>query len=192
MPLAPGEGLLEQRKIDRRWIVSAVRRSSRGGADDGRLEVTVHRATGTCEAPRNCKSNGGTPVIDDFGRAARERRGPVEPLDRAVGKRYDYLQLPSGKTIQVPFDQLIVFSTNLEPKDLVDERFCGGFRTRSTCPIRPKSNFANCFSGLPRRWVWSIGRSRSSIDPAALSRDERPFRYCHSRDLMLQMRSVCG
>jgi hypothetical protein len=38
-------------------------------------------------------------------------------------KRYDFLNLASGKKIQVPFDQLIVFSTNLEPKDLVDDAF---------------------------------------------------------------------
>ena len=38
-------------------------------------------------------------------------------------KRFDFLNLPNGKKIQVPFDQLIVFSTNLEPKHLVDEAF---------------------------------------------------------------------
>ena len=43
----------------------------------------------------------------------------IVPLE----KRYDFLNLPNGKKIQVPFDQLIVFSTNLEPRDLVDEAF---------------------------------------------------------------------
>ena len=43
----------------------------------------------------------------------------IVPLD----KRIDFLNLPNGKNIQVPFDQLVVFSTNLEPRDLVDEAF---------------------------------------------------------------------
>ena len=43
----------------------------------------------------------------------------IVPLE----KRYDFLNLPNGKKIHVPFDQLIIFSTNLEPKDLVDEAF---------------------------------------------------------------------
>ena len=69
------------------------------------------------------KSNCGTLVIDDFG---RQRMSTDELLNRWIvplEKRYDYLNLASGKKIQVPFDQLIIFSTNLEPKDLVDDAF---------------------------------------------------------------------
>ena len=69
------------------------------------------------------KSNCGTLVIDDFG---RQRMSTDELLNRWIvplEKRYDYLNLPSGKKVQVPFDQLIVFSTNLQPKDLVDDAF---------------------------------------------------------------------
>ena len=69
------------------------------------------------------KSNCGTFVIDDFG---RQRMQPIELLNRWIvplEKRYDFLNLPNGKKIQVPFDQLIIFSTNLEPKHLVDEAF---------------------------------------------------------------------
>ena len=62
-------------------------------------------------------------MIDDFG---RQRMSIDELLNRWIvplEKRYDFLNLPNGKKIQVPFDQLIVFSTNLEPSDLVDEAF---------------------------------------------------------------------
>ena len=51
---------------------------------------------------------------------------PIELLNRGIvplEKRYDFLTLPNGKKIRVPFDQLILFSTNLEPKQLVDEAF---------------------------------------------------------------------
>jgi hypothetical protein len=61
--------------------------------------------------------------VDDFG---RQQVHPRELLNRWIvplEKRIDYLTLHTGKKIEVPFDQLIVFSTNLEPKDLVDEAF---------------------------------------------------------------------
>src|SRR3569623_2998114 len=87
------------------------------------LEVTLNTSTGISAAPIQLKSNCGTLVIDDFG---RQRMSTDELLNRWIvplEKRYDYLHLPNGKKIQVPFDQLIVFSTNLEPKDLVDDAF---------------------------------------------------------------------
>ena len=68
-------------------------------------------------------ANGGVLVIDDFG---RQRMEPAELLNRWIvplEKRYDFLTLASGKKIQVPFEQLIIFSTNLEPLDLADEAF---------------------------------------------------------------------
>ena len=87
------------------------------------LEVTLNTSTGISEAPLQLKSNCGTLVIDDFG---RQRMSTDELLNRWIvplEKRYDFLNLANGKKIQVPFDQLIVFSTNLEPKDLVDDAF---------------------------------------------------------------------
>src|SRR5215204_7476709 len=72
------------------------------------------------EAPFQVKSNGGTLVIDDFG---RQRVSPRDLLNRWIlplERRVDFLTLHSGKKIEVPFEQLVVFSTNLEEKDLVD------------------------------------------------------------------------
>ena len=69
------------------------------------------------------KSNCGALVIDDFG---RQRVPPQKLLNRWIvplEERHDFLGLPSGRKICVPFDQFIVFSTNLEPRDLVDEAF---------------------------------------------------------------------
>lgn len=63
-------------------------------------------------------------LIDDFGR--QRRIAPGELLNRWIvplENRHDFLTLPSGRKIQVPFQQLIIFSTNLEPEDLVDEAF---------------------------------------------------------------------
>ncbi len=82
------------------------------------------------------KSNGGTLVVDDFG---RQRVEPHDLLNRWIvplEKRVDYLTLHTGKKIEVPFEQLVVFSTNLDEKDLVDEAFLRrmGYRARVEPP----------------------------------------------------------
>jgi hypothetical protein len=75
------------------------------------------------QAPLHVKANGGIFLIDDFG---RQLCSPKELLNRWIlplENRHDYLTLSSGKKIEVPFEQLIIFSTNLDPKDLVDDAF---------------------------------------------------------------------
>src|SRR5437762_8817362 len=75
------------------------------------------------EAPFQMKANEGTLVIDDFG---RQRIDPHDLLNRWIVPlegRVDYLTLHTGKKFQVPFEVLIVFATNLEPRSLADEAF---------------------------------------------------------------------
>ncbi len=124
LPLEACDGLYDKRKIDRRWV--RIRRPTLivgGELTMSALEVTMNTSTGICESPLQLKSNCGTLVIDDFG---RQRMRIEELLNRWIvplERRYDFLNMPNGKKIQVPFDQLIIFSTNLEPRDLVDEAF---------------------------------------------------------------------
>ena len=87
------------------------------------LEITNNPTTGILESPIQLKSNCGALVVDDFG---RQRCSTSELLNRWIiplEKGHDYLNLPSGRQIQAPFDQLLVFSTNLPPHKLVDEAF---------------------------------------------------------------------
>ena len=75
------------------------------------------------EAPFQLKSNGGILLIDDFG---RQQVRPTDLLNRWIvplENRIDYLALHNGRKFEVPFDVLVIFSTNLPPKDLVDEAF---------------------------------------------------------------------
>ena len=98
-------------------------RSYGGELTMDRLEIRYDPVSRISEASLQMKSNNGTLLIDDFG---RQRMQPVELLNRWIvplEKRYDFLSLANGKKIRVPFDQLILFSTNLEPKQLVDEAF---------------------------------------------------------------------
>lgn len=75
------------------------------------------------EAPFQVKANGGILLIDDFGRQLVRPRDLLNRWIVPLENRIDYLTLHTGRKLEVPFDVLVVFSTNLPPKDLVDEAF---------------------------------------------------------------------
>ena len=192
MPLKMVEGLLDARRVDRRWI--RIRRPTivvGGELTMDNLEVTVNPSTRISEAPLQMKSNCGTLVIDDFG---RQRIKTDELLNRWIvplEKRYDFLNLSNGKKIQVPFDQLIIFSTNLEPKDLVDDAFL----RRIPYKIDARSGEAE-FRELFRIMAPKLGflYREEPVDyliEKHYKSVRRPFRCCQPRDLLLQVRNFC-
>jgi len=75
------------------------------------------------EAPFQMRANGGIFLIDDFGRQQVRPRDLLNRWIVPLENRIDYLSLHTGRKIEVPFDVLVIFSTNLPPKDLVDEAF---------------------------------------------------------------------
>jgi len=75
------------------------------------------------EAPLHLKALGGCFVIDDFG---RQLVSPTALLNRWIvplESRIDFLKLHTGKSFSIPFEELVIFSTNLEPEDLMDPAF---------------------------------------------------------------------
>jgi predicted ATPase with chaperone activity len=87
------------------------------------LDLVYSETSRFYEAPFQVKANGGMLLIDDFG---RQKVHPTDLLNRWIvplEKRVDFLTLHTGKKFEIPFDQLVVFSTNLDPKELVDEAF---------------------------------------------------------------------
>ncbi len=87
------------------------------------LELRYEQVSKFYEAPLQMKANGGMFLIDDFG---RQQISPTQLLNRWIvplETRIDFLRLTSGMTFQIPFKQLLVFSTNLDPDDLVDGAF---------------------------------------------------------------------
>jgi hypothetical protein len=75
------------------------------------------------EAPLQVKANGGILLIDDFGRQLVRPRDLLNRWIVPLENRIDYMTLHTGRKVEVPFDVLVIFSTNLPPKDLVDEAF---------------------------------------------------------------------
>jgi predicted ATPase with chaperone activity len=186
-------GLTYGEEIDHRWV--RIRRPTvvaGGELTMDILEISVNEAIGVLEAPLQLKSNCGTLVIDDFG---RQRMRPEELLNRWIvplDKGHDYLTLPSGKKLQVPFDQVIVFSTNLDPAQIVDEAFLRRIPYKVLATDPSETEFRSLFKTMADRL--RIAYSDSAVDHLITKhyRDvDRPFRYCHARDLMLQIKHLC-
>ncbi len=192
-PVQDFEGLLDNRRIDHRWI--RIRRPTivvGGELTMDSLEVTLNTATNVSEAPVQLKSNCGTLVIDDFG---RQRMTTDELLNRWIvplEKRYDFLNLASGKKLQVPFDQLIIFSTNLEPKDLVDDAFLRRIPYKIEVTDPSETEFRELFQIMaPLLGVAYDESSLNYLIDTHYKQVNRPMRCCQPRDLLLQIRNYC-
>tara|TARA_R110002111_G_scaffold248400_1_gene312070 strand:+ start:92370 stop:93962 length:1593 start_codon:yes stop_codon:yes gene_type:complete len=187
------ESLFDLSGVDQRWV-QIVRPTVIAGGEltMKELEITQNPQTKICEAPLQLKSNCGTFVIDDFGR----QRMPVdELLNRWIvplEKRYDFLNLPSGKKIQVPFDQLIIFSTNLEPKDLVDAAFLRRIPYKIEAMDPSPEEFRALFELMAPMMGFQFDETAYQyLVDTHYTAVNRPFRACQPRDLLLQVKNFC-
>lgn len=187
-------GLQDAPEIDRRWVL--IRRPTviaGGELTMSELEIQVNPTSRICEAPLQVKSNCGTLVIDDFGR----QQMPVDQLLNRwiipLEKRYDFLNLPTGRKVKFPFDQMIIFSTNCEPRDLVDEAFLRRIPYKIEVSDPTQREFRQLFEMM-------CEQLRIPFDPASFDYlvqqhykpTGRPFRACQARDILLQIRSYCN
>jgi len=156
------------------------------------LEIAYTRGSGIGEAPLQLKANCGTLLIDDFG---RQRMEVDELLNRWIvplEERHDFLYLESGRTIQVPFDELIVFSTNLEPRDLVEEAFLRRIPYKIEVLDPTDTQFRELILQLAR----SMGidcpvDSVNYLLDTHFAKTSRGMRFCHPRDLLRQIENYC-
>lgn len=177
---------------DRRWVFIERPLVVVGGELTlENADLTWSEAAKFYEAPFQMKSNGGTLVIDDFG---RQRVAPQDLLNRWIvplERRVDYLALHTGKKIEVPFEQLVVFSTNLDEKDLADQAFLRrmGYRARVEPPT------AEAYSEIFRHQSDSRG---IKCDQAVLDHiltkyriEHRQMKGCEPRDILDRATDIC-
>lgn len=184
----------ESGQVDGRWVkVERPTIVAGGELTMDNLEITYIRKTGVGEAPLQMKANCGTLLIDDFG---RQRMSTDELLNRWIvplEQRIDFLHMESGRTIQVPFDQLIIFSSNLEPRDLVDDAFLRRIPYKIEVKDASEAEFRSLFVRLARRskFVCTPEAVDYLVQQHYLAMD-RPFRFCHPRDLLRQIENRCS
>lgn len=189
----PRVGLLKPEPIDERWVrITRPTVIVGGELTMDSLEVQFNSTTRISEASMQLKSNCGTLVIDDFG---RQRMNPVELLNRWIvplEKRFDFLALANGQKIQVPFDQLLVFSTNLEPKDLVDDAFLRRIPYKINVSDPSEEEYRELF----RIMCGILGFEHneellSYVIEERYHKTGRPFRCCQPRDLLTLAKNWC-
>lgn len=143
------------------------------------------------EAPFQVKANGGTLIIDDFGRQSVPSHSLLNRWIQPLERRVDFLTLNNGNKIEVPFEQLVVFATSFDEKEIVDEAFLRrlGYRARIEMPT-------------PSAYLEIFKRAASAtaitLDDASLNHvldkyviEKRPMKPCEPRDLLSRVNDLC-
>jgi len=174
---------------DRRWVLSKRPVVVTGGElNMASLDLVYDEYSKYYEAPLQMKANGGLFLIDDFGRQQMRPRDLLNRWIVPLEKRHDYLTLHTGKKIEVPFDQLIIFSTNIEPKQLVDEAFLRRIRYK----VEVGNPSPQEYREILRRICMAKNVPYSDDGLRYLLEQEYPrrnieMRACHPRDLIDQL-----
>jgi predicted ATPase with chaperone activity len=178
---------------DQRWVrIHRPTISVGGELQLSSFDVSTNPVTGISEAPLHLKSNCGTLVIDDFG---RNRFRPDELLNRMVvplEREHDRLDLPNGRTFQVPFDCMVVFSSNLDPADLLDEAFLRRVPFKIEVQDPTDQQFHEVFGRIARSL--QIEYDGSDVDYLLQQHyfnTGQARRFCHARDLLQFIRNSC-
>lgn len=143
------------------------------------------------EAPFQVKANGGILLIDDFGRQQVRPRDLLNRWIVPLENRIDYLSMHTGRKIEVPFDVLVMFSTNLPPRDLVDEAFLRRLRHKIEITDPSFDEYREIF----KRVATGKGVAFSDEGLAYLLQEwyikpERKLRASHPRDICDQILDI--
>jgi len=180
-------------KYDRRWrLVKRPVIVVGGELLMQSLDLIWNEESRYYEAPFQMKANGGCFMIDDFG---RQRMDPKDLLNRWIvplEKKVDYLTLHTGIKISIPFDVLLLISTNLDPRDLVDEAFLRRLRYKIPVNNPTEENFKKIWQmvSAAREIPYSdevveyfIGKHMRPVG--------RPLRGCIPRDIIELVLDSC-
>jgi Mg-chelatase subunit ChlI len=136
------------------------------------------------------KANCGTFVVDDLG---RQRVSPQDLLNRWIlplEKRIDFLTLPNGIKFQVPFDVLLIFCTNIEPKELLDEAFLRRIPYKVKIEDPSEEKFRHIMEFMAPQYSIEYDEAMVGHLINHFFRGKRPFRSCHPRDILEQIVNV--
>jgi hypothetical protein len=145
------------------------------------------------EAPFQVKANGGMFLIDDFGRQQVRPRDLLNRWIVPLEKGVDFLTLHTGRKIEIPFFVLIVFSTNLDPRELVDEAFLRRIRHKIQITDPTYEQFREIFKRV-------CDAKKIKYDEQMLAyllkewyiNHDRPLRSVHPRDLINQIIDIAS
>ncbi len=177
---------LEDPDIDPRWVLCRRPCIVVGGElIPSMLELRLDDTSGIYAAPLQMKANNGIFIIDDFGRQLMSPRDLLNrwivPLDRRV----DYLTLRYGVKFQIPFELMVVFSTNLDPSDLADEAFLRRIHNKILVEAVDQGNFDQIFSRVASAKNLPVETDSAEFLRRLCLRDGRKeLRACYPSDIL--------
>ncbi|MFW6127433.1 MAG: hypothetical protein ACOC6K_04400 [Thermodesulfobacteriota bacterium] len=176
-------------QVDRRWI--RCRRPTvivGGELTLGMLDLAFNPILKYYEAPLQLKANNGLFIVDDFG---RQQIAPQELLNRWIiplENRQDFLCLHTGQKFAIPFDQFLVFATNLEPRSLVDDAFLRRIRSKVKLTHVTREQFIDIFRLVCD--TYQVEYNEEGVEYLLANHydnGQHPMDACHPRDLLEQI-----
>jgi predicted ATPase with chaperone activity len=186
-----GMGARRQR-IDQRWVACYRPLVITGGELNlEMLDLKFNPLAKFYEAPLHIKALNGTFLIDDFG---RQRAKPEDILNRWIvplNSKVDYLILHSGKTVQVPFDEIVIFSTNLHPNDLMDPAFQRRIAYKLETLEPPEDLFRTVFDNMAKGKGLELTDDVYNQVIAGVRANEAPLAYFQPKFIIEQVLASC-
>jgi DNA-binding MarR family transcriptional regulator len=189
----PEEAVSGGERVDRRWVRCRRPVVTVGGELTlDMLDLAYKPTLKYFEAPLQLKANNGVFIVDDFG---RQQISPQELLNRWIiplENNQDFLRLRTGQKFAIPFDQFIIFATNLEPRTLVDDAFLRRLRSKVKMDYVTRAQFVEIFrlycdryhlEFTPEAVEYLLGRYYDN--------GQNPMTACHPRDLVEQILDYC-
>ena len=178
--------------VDPRWVVCKRPCILVGGElVPSMLDMRLDESSSIYAAPLQMKANNGILLIDDFGRQLMSPRDLLNrwivPLDRRV----DYLTLRYGVKFQIPFETMVVFSTNLEPSDLADEAFLRRIHNKILVEAVDEQSFDQIFGRVVRaRNIEAEPDSAEQLRRLCLREGRTELRACYPSDICTILTSI--
>jgi energy-coupling factor transporter ATP-binding protein EcfA2 len=192
MPEQPGAANLRRSRVDLRWVPCYRPMVITGGElTVEMLELKYNPIAKFYEAPLHVKALNGTFLIDDFG---RQRAKPEDILNRWIvplNSRVDYLTTHSGKSIMIPFDEIVIFSTNMHPNDLMDPAFQRriGYKLETVEP--PEELFIKVFVAMAKKNGLELTQDVYKLIIESIRFNEAPLAYFQPKFIVEQVLASC-
>jgi hypothetical protein len=155
------------------------------------MDLTYDQTVKFYEAPFQIKSNGGTLLIDDFGRQRIQPRDLFNRWIIPLENRVDYLTLHTGKKIQVPFEQQLIFASNLSSSDFGEEAFLRRLGYRLAADSPSPEIYARIFQKYVEAQRLRHDARLVEGLVARYRQEQREMRSCQPRDLVDRCRDIC-
>lgn len=183
-----------ERRRDRRWVVAKRPMITAGGELTLKeLELRYSPQSQFYIAPLQWKANSGILIVDDFGRQMIQ---PKELLNRWIvpmEERVDHLSLHTGDMVEVPFDVLLIFSTNLHPSQLGDEAFFRRIRHKIEIPDPTRDEFMEILARVcQQREIPLDQQAAMYLVDRYYAQTGRGFKGCHPRDIVDLVADICS